>query len=487
MGHLPQILPGEVWLVGAGPGNPGLLTTAGFHLLTKADVVVHDRLGCEEILELISPQIRRVDVGKLPGAPRESQDRIHDVLLQEAKSGHRVVRLKGGDPFVFGRGMEEIQFLKDHDIPSHVVPGVTSAFSGPASAGIPVTQRGLAHGVELWTGHTRDGALENIEGAPRTRVFLMAMGSLVKIVGELFEEGLSPSTSCAVVSHATTYRQRSLVTTLGEVVDAVRENGLGSPAIFLVGEVASLARENHADPVYVVTGTRVPPLASAALPGANFLFRPLVEMTALPANHRDAAMSQLPEALNRDWLIFNNPWAVRHFMELLLQSGRDARSIRPSLAVVGEEAAQALQKFSIMADQVIVEGNSGEICRQLTALISNGTAALVTAAGYTGGLVASLSRNVNLETLPVYQVVERKPAHVDWSYCRGVVFSSPRAVERFFRTWPDAAVEKLEAVCIGDSTVRLSQERGFGTTMNLTAPSIQTDFEGIQPTEIIAG
>ncbi|MCC5876833.1 MAG: uroporphyrinogen-III C-methyltransferase [Candidatus Sumerlaeia bacterium] len=460
--------PGEVWLVGAGPGDPGLLTTAGFHLLTNADVVVHDRLGCEEILELISPQIKRVDVGKLPGGSRDAQEEIHRLLLHEARNGRKVVRLKGGDPFVFGRGMEEIQFLQTHGITAHVVPGVTSAFAGPASAGIPVTHRTLAQGVQMWTGHTREGAVGDLQSPPKTRIFLMAMGSLGRIVEELLEEGLSPTTPCAIVSHATTYRQRSIVSTLNGVVESVRENGITNPAIFLVGDVASFAQEKEPAPVYVVTGTRLPPLAGIALPGAKFLSRPLVEMAALSGECRDASMARLADILSRDWLIFNNPWAVRHFMGLLLMSGRDSRAIRPRLAVVGEETAFALQKFSLMADQVIVEGNREEICRKLAGMIASGSAAMATALGYNGGVGSSLGGHIDLELFPVYQVVERKPGNVDWSYCRGIVFSSPRAVDRFARAWPSAPVGNLEAVCIGDSTVRAAGEHGFMITRNLT-------------------
>ncbi len=230
-----------VSLVGAGPGHPGLFTLRGAELLGGADVVLYDRLIARELLELAPPGAELIDVGKCPGDPNRQAD-INALLVEYGRAGREVVRLKGGDPFVFGRGGEEAEALRDAGIDYEVVPGVTSAFAAPAAAGIPVTHRTLSTSVTVVTGHvgepTGPGGVdwESLGAAGGTLVILMGMSERAEIAARLIESGRIPSTPVAVVHWGTTPRQQVIRTTL----DALAAVELPAPSVIVVGRVAAL-------------------------------------------------------------------------------------------------------------------------------------------------------------------------------------------------------------------------------------------------------
>jgi uroporphyrin-III C-methyltransferase len=230
-----------VALVGAGPGDPGLLTRRGAELLGRADVVIYDRLIGDELLELAPPGAELIDVGKLPGESTR-QSEINAQLIEHGRSGRGVVRLKGGDPFVFGRGGEEAEALRQAGVEYEVVPGVSSAFAAPAAAGIPVTHRGLAASVTVVTGHVGDlSAPEGVDWdalgrSGGTLVILMGMSERARIADELVASGRRADTAVAVVHWGTTRRQQVVRTTLGELASV----HLPAPAVIVVGPVAEL-------------------------------------------------------------------------------------------------------------------------------------------------------------------------------------------------------------------------------------------------------
>ncbi|MDB5451684.1 MAG: uroporphyrinogen-III C-methyltransferase-like [Caulobacteraceae bacterium] len=235
---------GEVWLVGAGPGDPELLTVKALKALQAADVVVHDRLTPPAILELAGPEARLIDVGKRKSRHTLPQEGINQLLVALALAGHRVVRLKGGDPFVFGRGGEELAELREAGIVTHVVPGVTAAFAAAASAGAPLTHRGLAQAVTFVTGHAAKGEAPNLDWAAlgrgnETVVVYMGVSTAPLIAARLIEAGRAGSTPVLVVENASLQDERRIVTTLAGLGAAVE--GLEGPAILIVGEVAALA------------------------------------------------------------------------------------------------------------------------------------------------------------------------------------------------------------------------------------------------------
>ncbi len=246
-GDVPR--PGEVWLVGAGPGDPGLLTLRAAEALKRADLVLHDALPGRAVLRLVRAGATILNVGKRKGQAPMSQARINARLIEGARAGQRVVRLKGGDPFVFGRGGEEAIALAEADVAWRVVPGVSAGLAAPAAAGIPLTHRGVASAVTFVTGHDEAGALpDNVDWAALaqaggTIAAFMALTRLDEIALRLLAAGRDPATPVAVVSQASLPGQAVLRTTLGAATLAVRRSGIATPALIVIGAVAGLAAQ----------------------------------------------------------------------------------------------------------------------------------------------------------------------------------------------------------------------------------------------------
>jgi uroporphyrin-III C-methyltransferase len=235
---------GMVFLVGAGPGDPELLTLRAARLLREAEVVVYDYLVSEAVLALASPRAERIYAGKRQGCHALAQDEINKLLVALARRGRRVLRLKGGDPFIFGRGGEECQFLADHGVPFEVVPGVSAASGAACYAGIPLTHRDRARAVVFATGHLKDGSSaldwEALARPNQTVVIYMGLTRLAEICAQLVAHGASPGTPAAVIERGTTDRQRVTVATLATLPDAAAARGLKPPALIVIGEVVTL-------------------------------------------------------------------------------------------------------------------------------------------------------------------------------------------------------------------------------------------------------
>jgi uroporphyrin-III C-methyltransferase len=239
-----------VHLVGAGPGDPGLITARGLELLRRADVVVHDRLVGPELLHEARSGAELVDVGKGPGHAALTQEGINALLIERARQGQEVVRLKGGDPFVFGRGSEELAACREAGVEVAVVPGVSSAIAGPAAAGIPVTARGIARSFAVVTGHQAGSDSETPDIAALvavdTIVMLMGRAALGTLTARLIAAGRAPETPAACIQSATTADQRVAVATLATILDAAERDGLEAPLVTVIGEVARMAESGAA-------------------------------------------------------------------------------------------------------------------------------------------------------------------------------------------------------------------------------------------------
>jgi len=232
---------GAVYLVGAGPGDPGLITTRALELVASADSILHDRLIPPSILAAAGEAAELVDVGKVPGKAEVAQEEIEAMLIDRARAGLAVVRLKGGDPFVFGRGGEELEALRAHGIDAEVVPGITAGTAVPAALGIPVTHRGFARGVTFLTGHTQDGNDPDWAALVRSRttlVIYMGLKNLEHIVAGLKGAGMDPATPACLVENGTLASQRQSVATLG----TLSATGFTGPALIVIGEVVRFAR-----------------------------------------------------------------------------------------------------------------------------------------------------------------------------------------------------------------------------------------------------
>ncbi len=235
-----------VYFVGAGPGDPELLTVRAYRLIQQAEVIVYDRLVSEEIMAIAPKGAARIYVGKSAGHHHMTQDEINNLLVRLGKTGRRIVRLKGGDPFIFGRGGEEALVLREHDIPFEVVPGVTSAAACTAYAGIPLTHRGLATGARIVTGHCRANMplnlnWESLADPDTTLVVYMGLMHLEEISSKLIAAGLSPDTPAAVIENGTTPRHRICTDTLAGLPEQVRRQQFRTPSLIVIGKVVSLA------------------------------------------------------------------------------------------------------------------------------------------------------------------------------------------------------------------------------------------------------
>jgi len=350
-----------VYLVGAGPGDPGLLTVRAAELIARADVILHDRLIPAEALAGARADAEVVYVGKQGGGPQMPQEEIHRLLVEHARAGRDVVRLKGGDPFVFGRGGEEALVCLEAGIPFEVVPGITAGVAAPAYAGIPVTHRELASGVAFITGHEDPAKPETaldwpaLAAFPGTLVFYMGVRALPRIAERLVAGGRPASEPVAVVERGTLPGQRTLLATLADVAERAAEAGIGAPAITLVGPVAALGEQLgwlERRPLHDVSiaVTRARPQASALAARLRELGATVVEAPAI----RIAPLAPaLPDLAAFDLLCVTSPNGAHALFERLGAAGLDARALAgATVAAIGPGTARALREHGIRADLV---------------------------------------------------------------------------------------------------------------------------------------
>ena len=359
--------PGTVYLVGAGPGDPGLITVKGLHCLEAADVVVHDRLVDERLIARAPAAAEVIDVGKVPSESGNPQADTNALLVARAREGKRVVRLKGGDPFVFGRGGEEAEALAGAGIPFEVVPGVTSAIAAPAYAGIPLTHRDYASSVTFVTGsespEKSDSAVrwDRLAQSGGTVVVLMGFESLPSIADKLTQEGLAADTPVALVEWGTEPYQRTVVGTLADIAERAARSAIAPPVVAVIGEVVKLRgklRWFDDRPLFGkrVLVTRSRPQASTlsellALAGAQPLEVPTIEVRELEDyGELDAAVDSLA---TYDWVVFPSSNAVEAVFDRLLRMGRDSRAFHSArLAAIGPATAASLETRGLIADFV---------------------------------------------------------------------------------------------------------------------------------------
>ena len=356
---------GTVFLVGAGPGDPGLITVAGRDAIRKADVVVYDRLAPSELLEHARADAELITAAKAPGAVALTQDEINDLLVDRAKAGQTVCRLKGGDPFVFGRGGEEALALADAGVPFEVVPGVSSAIGAAAYAGIPVTHRGLASAVTIVTASEQPGSSDsavNWEAVAKTKgtiVVLMGASRIAQIADALVSFGREPDEPVAAVHRGTSTDQRTLVATLSNISSRVEESGLKAPIALIVGDVVRLRERMSwfdSRPLFGkrVLVTRARSQSSRVASGLNALGAVVVECPVIrsEAVEDTAALDDALSHLDRyDWAAFASPNGVNQTFVRMDSLGLDTRAFADcKIAAVGPATVSALKSRGINAD-----------------------------------------------------------------------------------------------------------------------------------------
>lgn len=492
--------PGIVFLVGAGPGDPGLITRRGLALLRLADVVAVDRLIGPEILTEIRPGAEIIYVGKTTKIESIPQERINDLLIDHARAGRSVVRLKGGDPFVFGRGYEEWAACHAAGIECVVVPGVTSAVAGPAAAGIPITHRRFVRSFAVFSAH----AAEECEAPPLdyralasidTLVVLMGRETLGEVTQSLIAAGRTGSTPVACIEQATTSQQRVVLATLATLADEADRNVLRAPIVTVIGDVARFAEvpiigTQSAEPPaapstgsnlaahgrsgrglaglrIVITrprsaGTRLGRLLTAA--GAIPIRAPMIAIAGPPST------GQLDDALRHldryDWIVFTSVHGVRGVWKRLSALGLDSRAVgNGRVAAVGPMTARALRRRGITADLVPTTHSGAGLGDALAAMGAALGRVLCPRSDLAGPELPTHLRKLgaNVEEVIAYRTQEVRPPEPTLRLIRdgvdAIVFHSPSAVRQFaaLKLQPGRAV----VACIGPTTARAGQEAGF--------------------------
>ncbi len=358
---------GKVYLIGAGPGDPGLITVKGLKCIKNADVIIYDFLASPLLLANASSHAEIIYVGKKGSDHTLSQDKINALMVEKAKAGKTVARLKGGDPFIFGRGAEEAEALINEGIAFEIVPGVTSAVAAPAYAGIPLTHRDYTSTLAFVTGHEDPKKNESsinwaslAEGIG-TIVFLMGVKNLSDIVGKLISHGKSIDTPVALVQWGTTSMQKTVTGTLETIETIVKESGISSPSIIVVGDVVSLRDKLkwfETKPLFgkTVVVTRAREQASDLVrllsdSGANCLEFPTIEV--VPTENPDLLDDSIDALSQYDWIIFTSVNGVKFFFERLFERGLDSRALgNLKTASIGPVTAQRLKDFGIISDIV---------------------------------------------------------------------------------------------------------------------------------------
>lgn len=372
---------GTVFLVGAGPGDPGLITVKALRYIETADVIVYDRLVDRQLLRHAPTDAELINVGKVPGEQRNRQSDINALLVDKAKKGKQVVRLKGGDPFIFGRGGEEAAALVEANVPFEVVPGITSAIAVPTYAGIPLTQRGVASSLTIVTGSESPGKSEStvdwnwLARSNGTLSILMGWENLPAISKSLIDGGRPKETPAAVIQWGTRSDQKTIVGSLGTIADHAREAGLSNPVVVVIGEVVNLravSRWFDNRPLFgkriLVTRSRTQASSLVDLlskAGAEPIELPTIEIQPIEDfSEVDSALLRLGD---HDWVVFTSINAVETLFERLDVLGHDSRALHTSrVAAIGKATAGALKERGIVADFVSRESISQSLIDELT-------------------------------------------------------------------------------------------------------------------------
>ncbi|GHV06548.1 uroporphyrinogen-III C-methyltransferase [Spirochaetia bacterium] len=505
----PQV--GKVFLIGAGPGDPGLLTLKGKAILDAADTVVYDRLAPEELLLDLPSHIRLIDAGKMPGNHPIPQEEINRILIDEARQGRKVVRLKGGDPFLFGRGGEELLALAAAGIPFEAVPGISSAIAVPAAAGIPVTHRGISSSLHILTWHTQNNAapppetLEAINPAGGTLVILMGGSALQEIGAALLRAGFAPDTPAVIIADGTGKRQRVRRLCLQEmaespVTEMVPGTTSGAPVLVAVGAVCALAD---------TLGTELAPIRAALSPvqarsspaetprdlspaGLSLAGLRIVVTRPEPQNAETCqkiramggraipfpcikrAPAKLPpkafeEAAQYQWLVFTSAAGVEIFFESHLRFGGDLRKFGSCrFAAVGPATADALAKRGFIADYVPEVHNGRSLGQGLAERVKPGEKVLLLRARDAHPELPQIltERGISFEDIAVYETI---PAEGN-AYARKLIeaglfdfvyFSSGQGAAGFKAAFPDLDMRGIRAICFGESTASRARELGM--------------------------
>ena len=480
---------GMVYLVGAGPGDYRLISIKAVDCLKMADVVVYDRLADDRILRWAPDNAEYIYVGKASSNHTMKQEDINQLLVDKAKEGKCVVRLKGGDPCVFGRGGEEGMLLRENNLPFEIVPGITSAISVPAYAGIPVTHRAVATSFAVVTGHEdptkgkSNMRWEHLATGVDTLVFLMGVANLPHITSKLIANGRSADTPAAVIRWGTKPEQRTLITTVGKAAEDVAKNGIKPPAIFIVGEVVKLRdslqwfdnlsqRPLFGKRILVTRARSQASRLTAKLEnlGAEVLEAPAISM-ADPADNYAALDKAIDHVADYHWLIFTSTNGVGRFFARLFKAGKDARALGyAKIAAIGSATAEKLKQYGLVADVIPQEYRAEGVVEALKGKLPPHAKILIPRAEEAREVLPDTLREMGaeVEVAPAYRTVcgqvdgealvaELKEGRIDM-----VTFTSSSTVKNLVKIIGSAdSLRDVKTACIGPVTADTAKSLGI--------------------------
>ena len=505
---------GKVYLIGAGPGDPGLITVKGLRSLEEADVVVYDRLIGSGLLEKSREGAELVYVGKGPDSRAMEQDDINTCLVDRANKGKIVARLKGGDPFIFGRGGEEAQALAQAGVPFEVVPGVTSAIAAPAYAGIPLTHRDIASSFTVVTGSEDPSKADTsvqwdrLAHAGGTLVVLMGWAALEGIIGRLLREGMAPTTPVALVQWGTEPHQVTVTGNLENILEKASEAGLSPPVVVIVGDVVDLRKEIRWFDIRPLTGIKVlvtrsrdqASVLSEMLrqEGAEAIEVPTIRIVPIEDHTRlDGAISSLGKY---GWVIFTSANGVDAFFERVHAMGKDARALGGlKVGVIGPATAKALALRGISADLLPSEFASEALVRALEEHDLKDTGVLLPRADIAGdeltegltGMGARVDSIAAYRTVPVPESKELARTLLESGSIDLVTFTSSSTVGNLLGLLDGDSylLNGVQIACIGPVTAKAVEKAGLGVSVmaqEYTVPglvgAVKAHFETKQDT-----
>ena len=497
---------GKVYLIGAGPGDPGLITVKGLECVKKADVIIYDYLANERLLDQRRPDAELIYVGKQGSKHTLPQDEINSLIVTRANEGKIVARLKGGDPFIFGRGGEEAEELADQGIPFEVVPGVTAATAVPTYAGIPLTHREHTASVAFVTGHedpTKEESKvhwDRIATGIGTLIFFMGMKNLPQIVENLISNGRDPETPTALIQWGTRTDQRVVTGTLRDIVAKTKEAKLGPPAIIVVGEVVRLRKKLNwyeSKPLFgkriIVTRSRDQASIFAEMlidRGATTIEFPTIDV--VPPSSWEELDRAIHAVESYDWIIFTSANAVKFFMERLRGLGKDLRLLKGvSICTVGPKTAESLEQHGLRADMIPSEFKAEGVLAALGGVNVKGKKFLIPRAKVAREIIPDKLREQGADvTVAVAYENVRPEADTDRikkmfleKKITAVTFTSSSTVHNFIEILGQKEYKTLLAgvtvACIGPVTAKTAEEFGMKTDVMPKEYTIPSFVEAI--------
>ena len=453
------MLPGKVYLVGAGPGDIELITLKGYRLICQADVILHDHLIPLELLDIAKSEAEIISVGKFASRHTMPQDQINKLLLEKVQNNKVVVRLKGGDPYLFGRGGEEAEACVDAGIDFEVVPGVTSALAAACYGGIPPTHRDYTSNVAIVTGHRKDAEQIEIPKAG-TVIFLMGVSNIEKIVDSLVKEGWPKETRIAAIEHGTCYDQRVIKGNLDNFIRIAEKEKLRTPAVFIVGKVVELQEKLDwftKKPNILVLGNH--PQKYHRL--GNIVHRRIID--CVPIDDYTKADSVLKDIAAFDWIVFTSVNGAKYLFERLYAIDKDARALsNAKIAAIGKTTAQRLKEFGITADIVPQNESSAGLLEEFGKLDMQNKKVLLPQSEIASSELPEGLGNMQavIKKVPIYKTVDINPGPIDFNYIDQILFTSGSTVCAFVKHFGQVP-ENIKSYCLGQPTLNEAKKHNI--------------------------